>query len=797
MIAMIVAALTGATHADERGVSAMRFFRGSEFPEGGLRGGFNNFASIGIAWSDDLKNWSWPAEPVREAEKPARPAVDALPAADFTNSLGMTFKRMAPGEFIMGEDGGNGTDTDQYPAHPVEITKGFYLQTEKVTQAWYAQSGLTGTAADVSWLNADAFAKWLGKREGRTYRLPTEAEWNYALAKGLLTGLDTREWMNDWHFPYFNDHRIDPMGPSTGFLKVVRADAKNRCSLPVNATGAAYGFAPVGFRLVWVKDPLTRSAWVDPLPFPFAAVRQGTELALQGPDPKRPHFTVRAALAMPPDENKSHDGPKAGVDPSCYDHNHSPGFTVMPNGDVVAVWFSGPNGDEYGAPVRYVWSRLRFGSEQWDMPTLLYKTKGYNDQSPLLWTDTRDKTTVWLIGGSRDPLNGKAVFKVGKTTDNGATWDFKIPESMAIKGKLNAQPVNSMFRGPSPTGPDLYFAMDGGGADGFLWKSSDNGLNWVDTGGRTTSGRHPTVVPLKDGRLLCIGGKNQDMDGRQPKCYSNDQGASWSAKEPTPFSPLASNQRADLIRLTDGKLFYVGDAQKKGQNGDGVTVALSADEGASWITRQLPVTRPHRSDNKAGTAGYATAAQAPNGVIHILTTLTRPSLHYELNEAWILSETSGDPPPETTGGKTRQYRENHPNGKPRATWSARITDGGRYLLEGQATTFYPDGRMESQSTYEMGRPVTQSYWSLSGVLLWTWTCDNLHNTAVWTQYWANGKTKGVSHWATFPKLQTNQGERAFPGRFADGTATLHNPDGSIRETNLFQMGGVESKDLGS
>ena len=50
---------------------------------------------------------------------------------------------------------------------------------------------------------------------------------------------------------------------------------------------------------------------------------------------------------------------------------------------------------------------------------------------------------------------------------------------------------------------------------------------------------------------------------------------------------------------------------------------------------------------------------------------------------------------------------------------------------------------------------------------------------------------------SFPKLQTNQGERAFPGRFADGTATLHNPDGSIRETNLFQMGGVESKDLGS
>jgi hypothetical protein len=39
---------------------ALMFFHGSDYPETDPRGGFDNFASIGIAWSKDLKNWDWP-----------------------------------------------------------------------------------------------------------------------------------------------------------------------------------------------------------------------------------------------------------------------------------------------------------------------------------------------------------------------------------------------------------------------------------------------------------------------------------------------------------------------------------------------------------------------------------------------------------------------------------------------------------------------------------------------------------------------------------------------------------------
>ncbi|QNN21911.1 sulfatase-like hydrolase/transferase [Planctomycetales bacterium ZRK34] len=47
---------------DPRVGKALMFFHGSDYPEKDPRGGFDNFASLGIAWSDDLKHWSWPAK---------------------------------------------------------------------------------------------------------------------------------------------------------------------------------------------------------------------------------------------------------------------------------------------------------------------------------------------------------------------------------------------------------------------------------------------------------------------------------------------------------------------------------------------------------------------------------------------------------------------------------------------------------------------------------------------------------------------------------------------------------------
>jgi hypothetical protein len=41
---------------------ALMFFHGSQYREKDPRGGFDNYASLGLAWSDDLKSWNWPGK---------------------------------------------------------------------------------------------------------------------------------------------------------------------------------------------------------------------------------------------------------------------------------------------------------------------------------------------------------------------------------------------------------------------------------------------------------------------------------------------------------------------------------------------------------------------------------------------------------------------------------------------------------------------------------------------------------------------------------------------------------------
>ncbi len=160
---------------------------------------------------------------------------------EFTNSVGMKLNLVAPGSFVMGDDNG---DYDEHPAHKVYITKPFYLGTTVVTvgqfREFVEQTGYKTAAEDedsanwivfmsgintsaqwarektpleevraktalINWKNpgypqtdshpvvcvniddARAFCKWLSQKEGRLYRLPTEAQWEYACRGGTNT----------------------------------------------------------------------------------------------------------------------------------------------------------------------------------------------------------------------------------------------------------------------------------------------------------------------------------------------------------------------------------------------------------------------------------------------------------------------------------------------------------------------------------------------------------------------------------------------------------------------------------
>jgi formylglycine-generating enzyme required for sulfatase activity len=131
-----------------------------------------------------------------------------------TNSVGMKFARIPAGSFVMGSpDGEKGRGRDEKP-HDVVITRPFYLGIHEVTQGQYQK--VTGKSPSffaatgvgkgrvgkldttnhpvetVSWFDAVAFCKKLGELPAeraarRRYRLPTEAEWEYACRAGTTT----------------------------------------------------------------------------------------------------------------------------------------------------------------------------------------------------------------------------------------------------------------------------------------------------------------------------------------------------------------------------------------------------------------------------------------------------------------------------------------------------------------------------------------------------------------------------------------------------------------------------------
>jgi formylglycine-generating enzyme required for sulfatase activity len=188
------------------------------------------------------------------------------PPREFTNSVGMKFVLIAPGMFQMGSDA---RDSDEKPVHEVTLTKGFYLQATEVTQAqWQAVMGTNPSylkgperpVERVSWDDVQEFVRKLNAKEKDTrYRLPTEAEWEYACRAGgkepdvapnldevawrwRKSGDETHpvgqkkpnalglhdmrgnvwEWVQDWYGPYSTEPQVDPQARQSWMARVSR-----------------------------------------------------------------------------------------------------------------------------------------------------------------------------------------------------------------------------------------------------------------------------------------------------------------------------------------------------------------------------------------------------------------------------------------------------------------------------------------------------------------------------------------------------------------------------------------------
>ncbi|MBN2133287.1 MAG: SUMF1/EgtB/PvdO family nonheme iron enzyme [Sedimentisphaerales bacterium] len=712
------------------------------------------------------------------------------------NTIGITLLQIDAGSFEMGVDStplpkellagvhaiqydrpSTEGDYDEVPVHRVTISKPFLIGATEVTAEQFRQFRpdyqadpyWAPYASGVSWNDAMAFCAWLSQKEGKPYRLPTEAEWEYACRAGTRTAFyagtepaavgvpndwgvknmqaAVAEWCLDWHGVYPSEPQTDPVGPATGIARIVRGGgldwrnapgddggkrfpaemaypkrSANRASMSPDCASAT---GNIGFRVVQAEMPKT-APLPRRLPFFQTAVKQQASDLKSGPDMARPYYHTRPLFPNLGERNMRTVGWKIGLEPALGAAYHNSAVGVLENGDIVAAYYNTLR-YENDPDQTILTMRLRYGCDEWDMPSPWPDFADVADAAPIFWNE---HGKLWLFWGA-PRLMGGPPFQYIVSTDNGATWG---PVHMALPtgpvGPYTAQPINSVIR--DKTGR-IFLPTDSRGSASVLWESSDEGQTWRDTGGRS-GGRHTTFFLSKDGTtIIGFGGKDSSVEGFMPKSVTTDGGKTYTVTK-TEFPPLGSGQRPAVTKLASGRLFFVSDSPPRNS---GSFVALSDDEGQTWHRRVLP---------DITTVGYATAAQAPNGLIHIVTSKMKPApLHIELNEAWVLSDQPGATY-ESSLRDVRRFTENYPSGKVKATWSGGLAGDGRFVLDGEQTFYYENGAKQWQTTFAAGKKTgTETYWSADGRKEWerTYAPDG---TWTWRIFDSSGKMQAESQW---------------------------------------------------
>jgi formylglycine-generating enzyme required for sulfatase activity len=494
----------------------------------------------------------------------------------------MKFVRIGPGKFQMGQlqklpsevlpifrgrglfDTLNVGDYDEKPVHTVRITKPFYVGVFEVTNSQYEQfdpahkklRGKEGfsledneAVAFVNWHDATAFCRWLSAREGLPYRLPTEAEWEYACRAGTTTNYhagdvlpevflkkvsakgggtkkanltvgqtppnrwgiynmhgNLEEWCYDWYGPYTKGIQIDPVGYARGDFKVTRGGCHTsevyylRSANRLGAVPETRNWV-TGLRVVIGELPETTLLRVTPPRHQQNVVRRHRAVVSSGPDPEKPYFKgPRRYVNIKPGSN--------GPTHTC--HNHDPAIVECPNGDLLACWYTCH--DEHGRELGDAASRLRFGRDQWEEASLFFYTPDRNNHAPALWFD--DKETIYhFTGVSAAKSRGRSAIMMRTSSDSGATWSAPrliVPEF--ARGHLPSEPVFRMHDGT------IVFAIDG---PDTLWMSRDEGKTWFNPGG-DIPGIHAGVTQLSDETIFAFS-RGDPGYGKMPISISTGQ----------------------------------------------------------------------------------------------------------------------------------------------------------------------------------------------------------------------------------------------------------------------------------
>ena len=616
--------------------------------------------------------------------------------------------------------GANPLEWDEAPAHTVRISRDFHMAATPVTNAQFEKfrpehralrgnygfsAGDNDAVVEVTWNDAVAFTQWLSKQEGVTYRLPTEAEWEYAARAGTTSPYFTgdhlpkvywqhqvmnrthsiipdsvslkvgqtppnawgfhdvhglvEEWCLDWYGPYPPGEQTDPVGYVSGSSRVTRGGSHST-GLPFLRSANRSGALPethsflIGFRVVRASLPPTHPSPVTTSVTWAKDVKQSNydwqsaKATVQG----KPVFEVPKTFTRVP---------KEGNGPLYYIHNHEPALTVLPNGDLLAIWFSTVT--ERGREMMILGARLRRGAKEWDAPDVFFQVPDRNLTGQALSWD--GKNTIYHFSGlSRGDGWRNLALLMRKSTDNGKTWSQ--PEFISQDYADRHQPIDAVMYTTDGAMVLLCDATWDGQGGSVAYISRDQGRSWKDFGkeapqpvfetgksGGWIAGIHAGIVELKDGRWLALG-RGNDIDHKMPMSISADKGKTWTYSA-SPFAPVKGAQRLALTRLIEGSLLLISfESAKAGDidnplGGTGMYAAVSYDEGKTWPVRRLITSGSGRQlldapcnhrwgeafsildEKQAEQRGYLTVEQAPDGMIHLLSSGT----HYAFNLKWL------------------------------------------------------------------------------------------------------------------------------------------------------------------
>lgn len=602
---------------------------------------------------------------------------------------------------------GDGENFDESPVHKVHITHPFKMGRTEITNAQYElfrpeHHKLRGknnvsrndddAVVNISYQDAVDFCKWLSKKEGKAYRLPTEAEWEYACRAGTYTlyytgdglpasmcrnqvvardykpvsllvgqtapnafGLydmhgNVEEWCSDWYGSYDAAEQTDPVGPSDGLYRVTRGGSHHT---PVEYLRSAnrMGMIPedrqslTGFRVVQSDYPLQK-----------ATQDMNTPIFLE-PIP----FVVKPTLNTVP----------------FYRHNHQPSITWCDNGDLLAAWFSA--NVENGRGMVVLSSRLKKGAERWTPAELFFSVPDRNVTGTSLFNDGKGHLFHFNgVEAAGDWQNLALILR--ESNDGGMSWSR--PHIIEPEHTRRHQIISGTISNSRGWIYQLCDAGPGGNDGASIHISKDGGKTWYDPwdgkplpdfteGGKgsTIAGIHAGLIIRRDGSLMALGRGNSIIgkDGKKhmPMSVSYDNGKTWnySASE---FPPIDGGQRLVLMRLREGPLLLISftdhpqrtpaaergmlfeDSSGKTYKGYGMYAAISYDDGKTWPVKRLVNDGKERHlDGGAWTGffdmdathaeprGYLAGTQSPDGMIHILSS----RMHYRFNLKWIEQNT--------------------------------------------------------------------------------------------------------------------------------------------------------------